>query len=255
MNKCIDCHNEVSRKGIKRCYSCFLLYNESKIKYCKLCGKKLSKTIYTICITCHKGKNNESYKHGRYIHKKRYCKKCNKLITIFGKSGLCRSCSISGKNHRSYIDGRSLRKHFCIDCKKEISNIYAKRCKSCSHKGKKNFMYGKCSGWKRIKYKGIWMRSSWEVAYAKYLDKQDIKWLYEPKTFDLGDTTYTPDFYLPESDTYIEIKGYWNERSKWVFPLFKKCYPKIKIKLLQKKELQQSKIIDEEKRRKENENK
>ena len=59
---------------------------------------------------------------------------------------------------------------------------------------------------KKIKYNGIWMRSTWEVAYAKWLDKQNIKWLYESKVFDLGNCTYTPDFYLPESDTYIEIK-------------------------------------------------
>jgi len=29
----------------------------------------------------------------------------------------------------------------------------------------------------------------------------------QPKTFDLKIGSYTPDFYLPETDTYIEIKG------------------------------------------------
>jgi predicted nuclease of restriction endonuclease-like RecB superfamily len=79
------------------------------------------------------------------------------------------------------------------------------------------------------------MRSNWEVAYAKWLDKQNIKWQYEQQTFDLGDTTYTPDFYLPETDTYIEIKGYWYNISKKKFKLFKKLYPQIKITVIMEK--------------------
>jgi hypothetical protein len=80
-----------------------------------------------------------------------------------------------------------------------------------SMSGKNSHRFGKppIHG-KRIRYKDICFRSSWEVAYAKYLDKNQIKWLYESKTFDLGNCTYTPDFYLPEKNEYIEIKGYLN---------------------------------------------
>jgi len=54
----------------------------------------------------------------------------------------------------------------------------------------------------------IWLRSSYELAYAKYLDINRISWLYESKTFDLGNTTYTPDFFLLKENKFIEIKGY-----------------------------------------------
>lgn len=75
-------------------------------------------------------------------------------------------------------------------------------------KGNNNgFKKGQVSCWGREKYKNIWMKSSWEVKYARWLDKQNIKWLYEPKTFDLGNTTYTPDFKL-KGRKYIEIKGW-----------------------------------------------
>jgi hypothetical protein len=112
------------------------------------------------------------------------------------------------------------------------------------NKGKNSALFGKKAPFiKKIKYKHIKMRSSWEVAYAKYLDKNNIKWLYEPKTFDLGNTTYTPDFYLPETDTYIEIKGRWFKDSKEKFLLFKKKYYSVNITLLTKKELAQLKII------------
>lgn len=54
----------------------------------------------------------------------------------------------------------------------------------------------------------IMFRSSWELIYAKYLDSIGEPWYYEFKTFDLGDTTYTPDFFLPTKNKYIEVKGY-----------------------------------------------
>lgn len=51
-------------------------------------------------------------------------------------------------------------------------------------------------------------RSGYEVIYANYLIMNDIDFEYEPETFKLCDgKRYTPDFYLPYYDKYIEIKG------------------------------------------------
>jgi predicted nuclease of restriction endonuclease-like RecB superfamily len=61
------------------------------------------------------------------------------------------------------------------------------------------------------------LKSGWEEAFAKWCDRNKTKWLYESKTFNLGETTYTPDFYLSESDTYIEIKGFWRDDAKKKF--------------------------------------
>ena len=104
--------------------------------------------------------------------------------------------------------------------------------------GRKNAQYGKPTPHgKHIKYRDIWMRSTWEAKYAKYLDENNIDWQYESKTFDLGESTYTPDFYLPEKDLYIEIKGYWRGKAKEKFDTFKIQYPNTKIELLMYKEL------------------
>jgi len=51
-----------------------------------------------------------------------------------------------------------------------------------------------------------------------------MKWKYEPKTFDLGNTTYTPDFYLTEFDCWIEIKGWFRIDAKRKIKKFKKLY-------------------------------
>lgn len=60
----------------------------------------------------------------------------------------------------------------------------------------------------------IYFRSQTELFTAQHLDAQGIVWEYEPKRFDLGWTTYLPDFYLPDHDMYIEVKGYMDELSK-----------------------------------------
>lgn len=74
-------------------------------------------------------------------------------------------------------------------------------------------------------YKGISFYGKWEVAYAQYLDKVNIKWRRPteifPYEFEGTKHHYTPDFYLEELDLWIEIKGYETEkdRVKWVsFP-------------------------------------
>ena len=214
--------------------------------------------------------------------KKYYCKACGKEICIssglYGQ-GRCCSCSIKGRHHTeetkqkmrdnhvdvsgkknpNYKNGIKNRKVYCIDCGKTLKNNYAKRCVMCNGlnrrgkkidkdkiktRGKKNGMFGRITHGRWEKYKGIWMRSSWEIAFAFFLDCSRIKREYEPKVFDLGDTTYTPDFYLPEFDCYIEIKGYWREDAKKKFSLFKEKYPEINIRIFDKNNLLKYGIIE-----------
>src|SRR5919206_1043125 len=51
-----------------------------------------------------------------------------------------------------------------------------------------------------------------ELECAKVLDYYDVGWEYEPRTFVLEEDeggrvteAFTPDFYLPEQDVYLEI--------------------------------------------------
>lgn len=67
----------------------------------------------------------------------------------------------------------------------------------------------------------VWLRSSYERRFAEWLDTHQIRWLYEHKAFDLlvanRQTVYVPDFYLPEKDLYVEVKGFFypDARAKW----------------------------------------
>ena len=74
---------------------------------------------------------------------------------------------------------------------------------------------------KNIIYSGVKLKGNWEVIVAKWLDENEIKWEHETKSFNYewnGMRKYYPDFYLPDFDLFIEVKGYQTERDlqKWV---------------------------------------
>lgn len=57
-------------------------------------------------------------------------------------------------------------------------------------------------------HNGVWMRClNSEGVFADQLDKAGIKWLYEPRRFKTSQGTYLPDFFLPEFNIWVEIKG------------------------------------------------
>lgn len=63
-----------------------------------------------------------------------------------------------------------------------------------------------------------------------------VKWEYTPYSFDIGGQMYTPDFYLPETDTYIEVKNFWGEYSRIRDEKFRKTHPDINLKVILKEE-------------------
>ena len=86
--------------------------------------------------------------------------------------------------------------------------------------------------WSPLQDKFVCFRSSWEEIYAKYLDKKNIKWLYEIKRFDLGDVTYVPDFYLPDLNEWHEVKGYMSFSNLMKLEKFSKLFPNEKLKII-----------------------
>jgi hypothetical protein len=60
-------------------------------------------------------------------------------------------------------------------------------------------------------YKGFYLRSSYEYAYALYLDYHKISWSYETKTYDIGYKIYKPDFFIYDKNgsllKIVEIKS------------------------------------------------
>jgi len=73
---------------------------------------------------------------------------------------------------------------------------------------------------KKIRYKDILLDGGWELIVAKWFDSNQIKWERNIIGFTYewnGQRTYFPDFYLPDLNVYIEVKGYTRDRDlyKW----------------------------------------
>lgn len=65
----------------------------------------------------------------------------------------------------------------------------------------------------RQKY--VWLRSTWEYIYAKFLDKICADWDIEVTTFNVIGKTYRPDFFIYNDtllEKIIEIKGFWKDK-------------------------------------------
>lgn len=56
-------------------------------------------------------------------------------------------------------------------------------------------------------YKGLQFRSKLEARVALFFDLCKIKYQYEPDRLVCNGKEYNPDFYLPETDDYVEVKG------------------------------------------------
>lgn len=97
-------------------------------------------------------------------------------------------------------------------------------------------------GWFVDGDKKYYMRSSWEIRYAAFLNilqkgKAIKKWEYEVDTFwfeniKRGVRSYKPDFKVFNNDgsfEYHEVKGWMDAKSKTKLKRMKKYYPEIKV--------------------------
>ncbi len=85
-----------------------------------------------------------------------------------------------------------------------------------------------------------------EQEFARLLDFYDIKWLYEPVSFDIAwdhsgrpTSKFTPDFYLPEYNLFIEIttmnQKLVTKKNRKIKRLHE-LYPEVKCKIFYRKD-------------------
>lgn len=141
------------------------------------------------------------------------------------------SMTMNAKNRRSYAgeenpNFKGFVKKMCVCGNNfEVTPARKNTAKYCSLecKNKYSVSISKC-----VEYKGIKMRSSWEISYAQYLDIKGYIWKYEPESFKMLHGFYTPDFWVEELNSYVEVKGYFRDQiSRDKFEEFSKSYPVI----------------------------
>lgn len=69
---------------------------------------------------------------------------------------------------------------------------------------------------KHYSYNGFKIDGKWELLVVQYLEQNNIKWVKPNWSFEYiwknSVHQYYPDFYLPEYNYYIEVKGYEHDR-------------------------------------------
>lgn len=56
-------------------------------------------------------------------------------------------------------------------------------------------------------YDGYRFRSRLEARWAVFFNALGIKWEYEKEGYDINGERYLPDFYIPDCESFVEIKG------------------------------------------------
>ena len=87
-----------------------------------------------------------------------------------------------------------------------------------------------------------------ESALARLFDFYRIAWHYEPRSFPIGWDTcgrpvafFTPDFYLPDFDLYIEMtvaKPALNTRKNRKLRLMARYHPGVRVKLFTRRDVE-----------------
>lgn len=92
---------------------------------------------------------------------------------------------------------------------------------------------------KRADLGDIYWKSAWECNYARFLNFLKEEWEYEPHTFwferiKRGTRSYKPDFFVKRTNSYIEVKGWWDRRSRTQMKRMALYYPEVKILIVDK---------------------
>lgn len=203
-----------------------------------------------------------------------YCECCGKLMTTkYGSGRFCsivcansRSYSLETKqkiaktlkesntSHELAVGHYNANPKYCVVCGKPLKyeQRHYKTCSDTCYKyylsqiAKENTNFGGItSGGGGIKskkgyYKGIRCESSYELIYLVYCLENGIKIERNNKYFlyknTKGETKkYYPDFYLPDSSTYVELKGYKDNNVDLKLEAVKEA--NIKINILYKADL------------------
>lgn len=190
-----------------------------------------------ICPTCDK-----SFLNKQILHKKIHCsRECNDKSPIRrAKIGAHNKVSQIGNCHRAghHVPRITIT---CLICGNRFIALSSHNRRFCSNKCavvfkiSNNFNshgYGKCKFRKDL---DKFFRSTWEANFARVLNLLKIVWEYESKEcrFNLDILgTLILDFYLPELNLYIEVKGQLMDDCKRKWEKFLELYPNKKVLVL-----------------------
>jgi len=178
---------------------------------CKICGLKYERRAHF--------RRHHNLKHKDEIFVNEFeCTFCKikDFDNHFSFAAHVTNCKLN-PNYESKIKKLSLRQKgtkLSEERKKKISD-------SVNNRIKKDEWHNSFRKSSKLKHNGEIFDGRWEILIAEMLSENEIKWERNKKRFEYffegKNRSYLPDFYLPDFDTYIEVKGYATKKdeSKW----------------------------------------
>lgn len=238
--ECNICHQQFGEKHLLKHSPLCFEKEKSNHRFCKKCGKEFISDAGIFCsITCANRNRVMSDETKEKLRKFKLGK------TIVSRDH--RQCKYCGKQTHS-IDGKIpdwFCRPRCIEAKRYISKAISLKVK------------GKTGGYRErggrghgCHYKGIWLDSTWELALAERLDELNVQWERDVSKHKFAyvdqqgnQRTYFPDFYIPNLNLYIEVKGYWTAETKFKMSAVKNKHEYLNLLVLESlKEIQTFKI-------------
>lgn len=145
------------------------------------------------------------------IHKSthRFCSTCKSQISSRIRDGICYDCRLSARRI-------SFKCEVCAKTWQDLPSNSKRFCsRNCQWHAQSSGLvklatHGRC-GFRSDLNDGNYYKSSLEADFARVCRYRGHNYHYEHKTFELTikgkKIFYTPDFYLPEQNLYIEMKG------------------------------------------------
>jgi len=139
-------------------------------------------------------------------------------------------------DNRVQLSGESISQYFQqhggVWKNKTLSQEHKKKLSDAAQKGVKEGRWHTGNSWLGvIEYNSpiagtVYLMGKWELAYAKYLDRNRINWKLNQKRFKYKSNHlpnkskigyYKPDFFLVDENRYVEVKGYETnlDHDKW----------------------------------------
>lgn len=192
----------VSNRTELKCAQCEKIYSlpvskSSKSKFCSRACKDINSTIH---------------------NKKANCLSCNtEFVVKKGKQYCNRTCYLA-KNKQPRVNLK------CELCAKQYQKPIGKEtkycCKTCQNTAQSSGLHEIPSngrmGFRRDLPDRYFFKSSLEADYARWCEATNKSYVYEHKTFtvqyDGREKQYTPDFYHPDEDRYVELKAIRRDR-------------------------------------------
>ena len=90
------------------------------------------------------------------------------------------------------------------------------------------------------------VQGGWERKVAEWLTTSGVKWIRRKLKFHRT-RRYTPDFYLPDYDLFIEVKGWWKDRDKYKMFLVLQDNPEVQLRILDKRHIRKLETVQVDK--------